>query len=147
MKNNTKTQKVNYASATQNTVITTKERPLSNLNEYLNNGYSLIKKNPITKKTEITYGKNYFLKKQEMEEKNYKNKMNAMINNWNNYRDELNELLGDRSPYYDYKETLNKMIEEDNHIMEELYKRKHNIYSDYDSDYNSDDEENKYLMY
>ena len=145
MENNTK--KVNYASATQNTVTRTKEKPLSSLNEYINNGYTLIKENPITKKTEITYAKNYFLKKQEMEEKNYKKKINDMINNWNNYRDEVNEILGDRSPYCDYKEILNKMIEEDNHIMEELYKRKHNICSDYDSDYNSDDEENKYLMY
>jgi hypothetical protein len=140
MENNTK--KINYASATQNTVTRTKEKPLSSLNEYINNGYTLIKENPITKKTEITYAKNYFLKKQEMEEKNYKKKINAMINNWNNYRDEVNEILGDRSPYCDYKEILNKMIEEDNYIMEELYKRKHNICSDYDSDYNSDYEEN-----
>lgn len=147
MENNTKTENVNYASVTQNTVTRTKEKPLSSLNEYLNNGYTLIKKNPITKKTEITYANNYFLKKQEIEENNYKKKINTMINNWNNYRDELNELLGDRSPYYDYKKILNKMIEEDNQIMEELYKRKYNICSDYDSDYNSDDEQNKYLMY
>jgi hypothetical protein len=74
-----------------------------------------------------------------------------MINNWNNYRDELNDLLGDISPYYDYKATLQKMIDEDNYILEELHKQKHkqnqDITNDIDSDYGSENEDLKYLLY
>jgi hypothetical protein len=76
-----------------------------------------------------------------------------MISNWNNYRDELNDLLGDISPYYNYKETLQKMIDEDNYILEELHKQKHkqsqdiNINNDNDSEYASESEDYKYLLY
>ena len=74
-----------------------------------------------------------------------------MINRWNNYRDELNELLGDLSPYYNYKETLQKMIDEDNYILEELHKQNHrqniDITNENDSDYASENEDNKYLLY
>ena len=74
-----------------------------------------------------------------------------MINNWNNYRDELNNLLGDISPYYNYKETLQKMIDEDNYILEELHKQKHkqnnDNTNDNDSEYASENEDPKYLLY
>ena len=74
-----------------------------------------------------------------------------MINRWNNYRDDLNNLLGDTSPYYNYKEIIQKMIEEDNLILEELHKQKNkqnnDIINDNDSDYASENEDPKYLLY
>ena len=124
---------------------------LKSLNSYLKNGYSLIKRNPITKKVEITYSNNYESKKKELEHQNYNKVLASMINNWNNYRDELNNLLGDISPYYNYKETLQKMIDEDNYILEELHKQKHKqIFdntNDNDSEYASENEDPKYLLY
>ena len=124
---------------------------LNTLDSYLKNGYSLIKKNPITKKVEITYSYNYESKKKELEQQHYAKVIEAMINNWNNYRDELNDILGDISPYYNYKETLQKMIDEDNYILEELHKQKHKHYqdttNDNDSEYASENEDLKFLAY
>lgn len=124
---------------------------LKSLDSYLMNGYSLIKRNPTTKKVEITYSNNYESKKKELEHQNYNKVLASMINNWNNYRDELNNLLGDISPYTNYKETLQKMIDEDNYILEELHKQKHkqnyDNTNDNDSEYASENEDPKYLLY
>ena len=124
---------------------------LKTLDSCLKNGYSLLKKNQTTKKIEITYSNNYESKKKELEQQNYNIIIASMINRWNNYRDELNELLGDLSPYYNYKETLQKMIDEDNYILEELHKKNHrqniDITNENDSDYASENEDNKYLLY
>jgi hypothetical protein len=108
--------------------------------DYLNAGYTLIKRDPLTKKVTITYSKNYEAKKRELEQQNYTNTMNAMINNWNNYRDELNDLLGDISPYINYKEIIQKMIDEDNYILEKMYSRKNTYLSDNDSEYYSEED-------
>ena len=108
--------------------------------DYLNAGYTLIKKDPLTKKVTITYSKNYDAKKRELEQQNYSNTMTAMINNWNNYRDELNDLLGDISPYINYKEIIQKMIDEDNYILEKMYSRKNISLSDNDSEYYSEED-------
>jgi hypothetical protein len=108
--------------------------------DYLNAGYTLIKRDPLTKKVTITYSKNYEAKKRELEQQNYTNTMNAMINNWNNYRDELNDLLGDISPYINYKEIIQKMIDEDNYILEKMYSRKNTSLSDNDSEYYSEED-------
>jgi hypothetical protein len=108
--------------------------------DYLNAGYTLIKRDPLTKKVIITYSKNYEAKKRELEQQNYSNTMNAMINNWNNYRDELNDLLGDISPYINYKEIIQKMIDEDNYILEKMYSRKNTSLSDNDSEYYSEED-------
>lgn len=109
-------------------------------NDYLNAGYTLIKRDPKTKKVTITYSKNYEAKKRELEQQNYTNAINTMINNWNNYRDELNDLLGDISPYINYKEIIQKMIDEDNYILEKMNSRKNISLSDNDSDYYSEEE-------
>jgi hypothetical protein len=108
--------------------------------DYLNAGYTLIKRDPQTKKVTITYSKNYEAKKRELEHQNYTNTMNAMINNWNNNRDELNDLLGDISPYFNYKEIIQKMIDEDNYILEKMYSRKNISLSDNDSEYYSEED-------
>ena len=70
-----------------------------------------------------------------------------MISRWNDYRDEMNTLLGDLSPYTNYKETIQKMVEEDNYILEEIYKHSNtNGHYENDSDYNSEGEDAKYLL-
>jgi len=151
----TETKKTkSYASTTLNVCKSNNNNnteKLTTLDSYLKNGYSLIKKNPITKKVEITYSHSYESKKKELEQQHYNKTIGAMINNWNNYRDELNELLGDISPYYDYRATLQKMIDEDNYILEELHKQKHkhtqDITYDNDSEYASENEDSKYLLY
>ena len=136
-------------SNTTNTTNITNNVNLKTLDAYLKNGYSLIRKNPITKKVEITYSYNYEAKKKELEQQNYNKTIASMINNWNNYRDELNDLLGDISPYYNYKELIQKMIDEDNYILEELHMRKQKQINenDNDSDYASENDDSKYLLY
>jgi hypothetical protein len=142
-----------YASTTLNVCKSNNNiniEKLKTVDSYLKNGYSLIKRNPTTKKVEITYSINYELKKKELEQQNYNKALASMINNWNNYRDDLNNLLGDISPYYNYRETLQKMIDEDNYILEELHKQKqkqNNDTNDNDSEYASDNEDPKYLLY
>ena len=108
--------------------------------ESVKNGYTLIKKNPNTQKIEIIYPYNYEAKNNEILQKNCSRGIKSMINNWNNYRDDLNDLLGDISPFYNYKETIQQMIDEDANIFEELYKHKSTIYSDNESDYYSDND-------
>ena len=141
-----------YASTTLNVCkCNNNNKKLKTLDSYLKNGYSLIKRNPTTKKVEITYSHNYESKKKELEQQHYNKTIAAMINNWNNYRDELNDLLGYISPYYGYKETLQQMVDEDNYILEELHKQKYkhtqDITNDNDSEYASENEDPKYLLY
>ena len=140
-----------YASTTLNVYKSsnTNNEKLKTLDAYLKNGYSLIRKNPITKKVEITYSNNYEAKKKELEKQNYNKLIASMIDNWNNYRDELNDLLGDISPYYNYKEIIQKMIDEDNYILEELHmrKQKQNHENDNDSDYASENDDTKYSLF
>ena len=56
---------------------------------------------------------------------------NKMSNNWNKFRDEINNLYGDTSPYYDYKHQLVELINEDDNLYNELYN---------DDSYSSDDD-------
>lgn len=127
------------------TLVKSEVKPLTKVmnitcDDYLNAGYTLIKRDPITKKVTITYSKNYEAKKRELEQQNYTNAINTMINNWNNYRDELNDLLGDISPYINYKEIIQKMIDEDNYFLEKMNSRKNISLSDNDSEYYSEEE-------
>jgi len=67
-----------------------------------------------------------------------------MICRWNNYRDELNDLLGDLSIYTNYKEEIDNMVKEDikiDKMIEERLKES----DEYDSE--SDIEKNKNLLY
>lgn len=61
---------------------------------------------------------------------------NKLCIHWNNYRDEINYLLGDRSLYFNYKNEIENLIFEENQILEEIYG---NI-----NYYSSDDEHNDY---
>lgn len=76
--------------------------------------------------------------------KNYLFYQNKMINNWNCYRDEINELLGSRSPYFYYKEEIQKMYEEELYIKNEIENKNED---DDDDDYLSDEENNLHLIF
>jgi hypothetical protein len=119
---------------------------LKTAEDYLKNGYSLIRRNPQTKKVEITHSYNYEAINKELESKKYKRGIETMIHNWNSYRDEINNILGDTSPYCNYKETIQKMIDEDNYYSELYRISSNNIHNDNDSDYNSENEDVKYLL-
>ena len=60
-----------------------------------------------------------------------------MINNWNKFRDEQNDLYGDLSLYNNYEEEIQRLVEEEEKILEEIVRRENN---DSDSDYNSDND-------
>ena len=73
----------------------------------------------------------------------YFNNLNKMIENWNYFRDVENELRGDLSPYYYYKEEIEEMRREDliyAQRVDELYKNQYNSDSD-------DEETNRNLIY
>ncbi len=65
---------------------------------------------------------------------------------WNKFRDEQNDLLGDLSPYFNYKEEIDKMVKEDEYIAEQIYEYNNGLLSDNDSEYNSDDEGSRHLF-
>lgn len=65
---------------------------------------------------------------------------NKLCINWNNYRDEINNLLGDRSPYFNYKNEIESLIFEENQILEEMYRNTNYCSSDDEhNDYENDD--------
>ena len=57
-----------------------------------------------------------------------------LSNRWNNYRDEINDLVGDVSPFTNYKNDIKKMVEEENMILEEIYNETTNYSSSSDDD-------------
>jgi len=57
-----------------------------------------------------------------------------LSNRWNNYRDEINDLVGDVSPFINYKNDIEKMVEEENMILEEIYNETTNYSSSSDDD-------------
>ena len=66
-----------------------------------------------------------------------------MIKNWNNFRDTENELRGDLSPYYNYKEEIEKLKEED--LLYEL--RVNEFYHNQNNSDSDDEERNRNLIY
>ena len=119
------------------------EEPL--IHEILSYGYSVLKKDKYNK-TIIINPKSYTLNKEKKKLEKREKILNSMIDNWNNYRDSINDLYGDRSPYYNYKTIIQEMVDEDNIILQKLYEVTHNINIS-DDDNNSDDENNKQLIY
>ena len=109
------------------------------LNNYLNNGYSIIRKHNNNIKIIYSYN-NENIKKLNNEKKN-EILLNKMINNWNNFREQDIEYYGSRSIYFNYKNVIENMVKEDNKINEELYNTINNLNS-VNSDNNSDDEYN-----
>jgi len=111
-------------------------------NILLKNGWTLLKSE--NNKTIITKPIND--KKYLYEKKRYNEKLKSMITNWNNFRDTENELMGDRSRFINYEKELDDMIKEEEMIMEVMNEYMNKINSD-DSDYNSDEESNKHLIF
>ena len=58
---------------------------------------------------------------------------NKMSNRWCEYYDSINELLGDRSPYINYQDEIDKMVNEDNEMFTKMYEN-------FDDSLSSDDE-------
>lgn len=110
------------------------------LNNYLNNGYSVIRKDN-NNNIKIIYSYNYENIKKLNNEKENKLLLNKMINNWNDFRDQDIEYYGSRSIYFNYKNIIENMVKEDDKINEELYNTINNSNS-VNSDNNSDDEYN-----
>ena len=138
-----------YSNITQN-IIEDKKREYSENEKLLMRGYTIIslKGNKIVKETGKNIEKKIEINKRLIENKNYKEKCyslrNRMIDNWNNYRDTENSLSGDLSPYYNYKNELNNMIEEEEFILEKINELTINYMSD---SARSDDDMNKNLLY
>ena len=108
----------------------------------LKNGWTLLKSE--NNKTIITNPINN--KKDLYEKKIYNEKLKSMIDNWNHFRDTENELMGDRSRFINYKKDLDDMIKEEEMIIEEMNDYMNRLNSD-DSDYNTDDETSKHLIF
>jgi len=109
------------------------------LKNYLNNGYSIIRKHNNNVEIINSYI-NENIKKLNNTKKN-KFLLNKMINNWNDFREQDIEYYGTRSVYFDYKTIIENMVKEDNKINEELYNTINNV-NLANSDNNSDDEYN-----
>lgn len=77
--------------------------------------------------------------KKKFERERYHKITNETINRWNNYRDELNDLLGDLSIYINYKEEIENIVEEDIQI-DKMIEERFKDSDEYDSD--SDNEKN-----
>ena len=138
-----------YSNITQN-ITKKKEKELTDNDRLLINGYTIIRKNKnkIVKVTSKNTERKIENNKKEIEEKNYNDKCynlrSKMINNWNNFRDTENSLSGDLSRFYNYKNELNNMLEEEEFILEKMNIMNINYMSDSD---NSDDDMNKNLLY
>ena len=94
--------------------------------EILDAGYTVLKKDKFNR-TIIINPKKYNLNKEAKKLEQKKEKYLSMIDNWNNYRDSLNELYGDRSIYHNYKYTIQNIVDEDNILLEKIYELANNI--------------------
>lgn len=128
--NNTKPKVISYSDVASKKEIV--EKQYDSNEELKSNGWCIIKK--VNNKVIIEKGKdlqNYYLTNNN----NSKRGMDNMINNWNKFRDEQNDLYGDLSLYNNYEEEIQRLVEEEEKILEEMVRRENN---DSDSDYNSD---------
>tara|TARA_Y100000591_G_scaffold142324_2_gene122279 strand:- start:1140 stop:1550 length:411 start_codon:yes stop_codon:yes gene_type:complete len=134
-------EKISYRNITRN-IEKQKNQEESEINY---SGWTVLNKSSLKKLKEIKE------KKQKQKEENLKkysledwySLCIKLSSNWDKYRDTQNELLGDRSPYIDYKNDIQKIVDEENYIQEEIYKIQNNYYLEYDSDNNSDNEQYK----
>jgi hypothetical protein len=146
-----------YINIVKNTDIVP-EKELSNIEKLELNGWTILKpknNNKINnssskpnKPNKPNKSKpNFSTPKNTITRQDWNNYIEKLSTNWNNFRDSENEILGDRSPYIDYVYTIEKMTRENNYLADEIYKIEHNIHSDNDSEYNSDNEQNKNLIF
>ena len=115
----------------------------------IKSGWSIIKKDINSKiviidsKETIKTKERLTLNKKQIENQELFENLSKMIKNWNYFRDTENELRGDLSPYYYYKEELEKMREEDILFEKKIDEFNNEINNDSDSD----DESNRNLIY
>jgi hypothetical protein len=62
-----------------------------------------------------------------------------MCKRWCSYYDEINDLVGDRSPYLNYKKEIREIVSEENIIMNKIYGGDYNYSSDDEKDDHHDD--------
>ena len=62
-----------------------------------------------------------------------------MCKRWCNYYDEINDLVGDRSPYFNYKNEIREIVSEENIIMNRICGGDYNYSSDDEKDEMGDD--------
>jgi hypothetical protein len=134
---------INEINLNNNIKKTSEKKYFKNNTELLKNGYTIIRRNKETHKIEILESNKTKETKEKINKKIYNRKLRNMINNWNNYRDNDIEARGDMSIYYNYKEEIEKIINEDNEIEYILNERFNDAYNDY----SSDEENNKFLLY
>ena len=100
------------------------ENLTSNLNENkIKLGWTMIKRDKNLKikieESEETKNMRIYLKEQRYN-KLYNKNLNKMIERWNNFRDTENFIRGDLSAFYNYKEELERIINEDLRLEEEI---------------------------
>tara|TARA_Y100000389_G_scaffold30737_1_gene26017 strand:+ start:705 stop:1127 length:423 start_codon:yes stop_codon:yes gene_type:complete len=133
--NNTKPKVISYSDVASKKEIVEKKYDFNE--EIKSNGWCIIKK--VKDKVIIEKGKEKDLQNLQnlKNNNNSKKSIDNMINNWNKFRDEQNDLYGDLSLYINYEEKIRKLVEEEERILEEMALRENN---DSDSDYQSDNE-------
>ena len=131
--NNMKPKVISYSDVASKKEIIEKKYDFNE--ELKSKGWSIIKK--VKDKVIIEKGKNLQNLQNNSNKKNFKKNLNNMIDNWNKFRDEQNDLYGDLSLYINYEEKIRKLVEEEEKILEEMTLRENN---DSDSDYQSDNE-------
>ena len=117
-----------------------------NLNDLYKNGYTLIKKDKKNNKIIISEPLSTTIAKKRLENKILNNNYSKMIYNWEKYRNNVNNLKGDLSEFINNDLLIEKMVNEENKIQKEIYElvNKLNIY---ESDNNSDEENNNHLIF
>ena len=94
----------------------------------------------IQNKIDINTSENIVEEKQYISPSEIYKCYNEMSKRWNRYRDEINNICGDTSPYWNYRNIIHQMIDENNIIYSELYENDNNYSSDDDgSDYEYND--------
>ena len=116
------------------------------LNDLYKNGYTLIKRDKKNNKIIISEPLSTTMAKKRLENKILNNNYNKMIYNWEKYRNNVNNLKGDLSEFINNDLLIEKMVNEENKIQKEIYElvNKLNIY---ESDNNSDEENNNHLIF
>ena len=137
--------KQNFAAALSKTNTKKEEiKKPNSLIELSNNGWTILNRDKTTKKTTLIRPYSEEFLKENIEKKEIRLILNKMIANWNNFRDKDIELNGDLSLYFNYKEEIIKIINEDR-IIEEMFNNDNN--SEYSDNEYSDDEYYKNLSY
>ena len=134
-----------YKNIIENEMKNNSLKPQENIdkNTHTTNGWVILNKENLE-----TYKAEYEINKKKIEIQQNKNQIagygnnhpyNNMFIRWNNFRDEINNLQGDISPYFNYKKEIEILVEEENDILEQIYGSNSYYSSDDDNDYENED--------